>query len=119
MDHENFRLGDDASNPRYRAPELHWPEEYGVEKNSKVTATKESDVYEVAMATYEASLNRLVSRLRSKPHVGLLLGLDGENAVLQIERLRSVDGHADRKTSTKTIGNRRRCLGVPSEMLEY
>ena len=118
VDHENFGVGDNPSSPRYRAPELNWPEEYGMKKTDKVTATKESDVYETAMATYEASPNRLISYLRSKPCVGLLPGLDRENTVLQMSRYRGVGKDTDRGTSTKTTGDRRRRLGVSSEMLE-
>ena len=116
--YEGFRPGENFSSPRYRAPELNWPEEYGVEKPDKVTATKESDVYEMAMATYKASPNCLISYLRSKPCVGLLPGLDGQNAVLQMSRYRGVGKDPERGTSAKTIGDRRRCLGFSSEMLE-
>ena len=82
------------------APELNFLNGKSVGKINKVTVTKESGV--------EASPNFLKSYLRSKPCVGLLPGIDGENAILQMERDRGVGKNTDWRTSTKTTRDRRR-----------
>ena len=66
---------------RYLAPEVQWPEDYGMDK---VLITKESDVYGMAMVIYEARYHRPISFCpRSESHV-YITGFDGEKAVLQL-----------------------------------
>ena len=43
---------------RYLAPEIQWPEDYGMDE---VIVTKESDIYGMAMITYEARFYKSVS----------------------------------------------------------
>lgn len=43
---------DEAGESRYSAPEIQWPEDYGMDE---VLITKESDVYGIGMVAYEVS----------------------------------------------------------------
>lgn len=51
-------LAGDNGDYRYAAPEVQWPEEFGMDK---IPLTKESDVYGMAMVTYEARSHRPMS----------------------------------------------------------
>lgn len=83
----------------YSAPEILWPEEHG---KDKIVITKESDVYGIGMIVYEASSHHSVlSVLRVKSHV-CLAGLDGEQAVLQMEQRDGI-GKDTRRGNTSTI----------------
>ena len=48
----------DLGDCRYLAPELRWPEDYGMDK---ILITKESDIYGIAMVIYEARSYRPIS----------------------------------------------------------
>jgi len=79
----HIQSGGDIDNYRYSAPEIQWPEDHGADK---ILITKESDVYGIGMIVYEVSSHRhMSSEPRVESHLNLL-GLDGEHAVLQIQR---------------------------------
>ena len=48
----------DLGDSRYLAPELQWPEDYGMDK---ILITKESDIYGMAMVVYEVRSYKLIS----------------------------------------------------------
>jgi len=73
----------EIDNCRFLAPELHWPENHGMDENF---ITRESDVYGMGMVAYEVSSHHHTSSgLKVKPHVNLL-GPDWGYAVLRVRR---------------------------------
>lgn len=80
--HVQSAFAGDDGDFRYAAPEVGWPEDYGMDE---VMITKESDVYGMAMVFYEARFHQLVlSDLKVKAHVNIP-GLDGDQAVQRSE----------------------------------
>ena len=51
----------DLGDCRYLAPELQWPEDYGMDK---ILMTKEGDIYGMAMVIYEARSYKPTSPMR-------------------------------------------------------
>jgi len=92
--------GEIDNNYRYLAPEIQSPESYGMDK---ILISKESDVYGIGMIAYEVSSHRPVSSgPRVKSHVDLP-GVDGEDAVLRIERCQCVPEDTGRGNASTTL----------------